>query len=234
MIKHQECSECQIRGKCIFSDLEGCYLDEVSDKKNINHYPKGSIIFHEHNYPLGLFGIYKGKVKIYKTAETGKEHILSLAREGDVLGYRSLVSGEKYEVSAATLEDCQVCFIPKNVFMDILKQSNNLTGTVMEMLTGDLKVAENKITHMAQKTVKERVAETLLMLKEFYGFDTDGSTINVSLSREDIANLVGTATETLIRSLAEFKKNQIIDLKGKKISILNHKLLDRIANNQNY
>lgn len=232
--KVPDCDVCEVRGECVFSSLESCYLHEISSQKNINVYRKGSIIFHENNYPLGLFGIYQGKVKVYKTAETGKEHILRLAREGDVLGYRSLVSGEKYEVSAMALEDCRVCFIPKNLFMSTLQKSNNLTSKLMDMLTHDLAAAECKIADMAQKTVKERVAETLLMLRNFYGYEEDQKTINVSLSREDIANLVGTATETLIRSLSEFKKNEIIELKGKKISLLNVKLLDKIANNSNY
>ncbi|MDX2304576.1 MAG: Crp/Fnr family transcriptional regulator [Microscillaceae bacterium] len=233
-MKHQDCTTCEVRGHCIFSGLEQCYLHEISDKKNINHYKKGSTIFHENNYPLGLFGIFSGKVKVYKTAETGKEHILALAKAGDVLGYRSLISGEKYEVSASAIDDCEICFVPKTLFIDVLKQSNNLTHTVMEMLTRDLKVAEEKIADLAQKSVKERVAETILMLKHFYGMESDEKTINVTISREDIANLVGTATETLIRSLSEFKKNKVIDLKGKKIAILNYKLLEKLANNVNY
>lgn len=225
------CETCEVRGRCIFSDLESCFLDEISAHKNTNIYKKGSIIFHENNYPLGLFGIYDGKVKVFKTGESGKEHILRLAREGDVLGYRSLVSGEKYEVSAMAIEDTQICFIPKQTFMDTLRNSGNLTGRVMELLSLDLKAAETKIADLAQKTVKERVAETILMLKQFYGLEEDEATISVSLSREDLANLVGTATETLIRSLSEFKQNEIIALKGKKISILKPKILQRIANN---
>ncbi len=233
-VQHQDCEVCYVRGKCIFSTVEKCHLEEISGQKSINLYKKGSTIFHENNYPLGLYGIFSGKVKIYKTAETGKEHILNLAREGSVLGYRSLIAGEKYEVSAAAIEDCQICFVPKQLFLEILHKSHNLTSSVMEILSGDLKAAEGKVADMAQKTVKERVAETILMLKQFYGLENDEKTINVSLSREDIANLVGTATETLIRSLSEFKKKKVIDLKGKKIAILNQKLLERLANNFDY
>lgn len=229
-----ECETCKIRGKCIYSSLESCHLQEVSDNKNINFYKKGSIIFHEHNYPLGMYGIYQGKVKIYKTAETGREHILSLGREGDVLGYRSLISGEKYEISAMAIEDSQVCFVSKNMFMDILRQSNNLTAAMMKLLSEDLRAAEDKIADMAQKTVKERTAETVLMLAHYYGYEEDDRTISISLTREEIANLVGTATESLIRTLSEFKKNKVIDLKGKRIIILNPDLLEKIANTSNY
>ena len=228
--KNPECEVCQIKGHCVFSDLESCYMSEISENKGFNFYKKGSTIFHENNYPLGIYGIYEGKVKVYKTAETGKEHILRLAKEGDALGYRALISGEKYEVSTMALEDCRVCFIPKNLFLETLKKSNNLTNKVIELLSFDLKTAELKIADLAQKSVKERVAETILLLKNFYGMEKDEKTINVALSREDLANLVGTATETLIRSLSEFKKNKVVGLKGKKIVILNAKLLQRMAN----
>lgn len=230
-IKHPDCEVCEKRGKCLFSDLESCHLADISEKKNFNFYKKGSIIFHERNYPLGLFGVYQGKVKVYKTTESGKEQILRLVQDGDVLGYRSLISGEQYQASAMALEDCYVCFVPKNMFMETLMKSKGLTGKVMDVLANDLKVAETKITDLAQKTVKERVAETILMLKQFYGVEEDGKTIQVNLSREDLANLVGTATETLIRSLSEFKKNNIIELKGKKISILKFDILEKLSNN---
>ncbi len=230
-VKPPNCKECEVRGACLFSTLESCHLEIISDAKNINFYKKGSVIFHENNYPLGLYGLYKGKAKLYKTSEMGKEHILKLAKEGDTLGYRALISSEKYEVSAMAIEDCHICFIPKNLFLETLKVSPRLTDNVMALLTGDLRVAEEKIADLAQKTVKERVAETIISLKNFYGLDQDEKTINVNLSREDLANLVGTATETLIRSLSEFKKNKIIELKGKKIIIQNIKLLQSIANN---
>lgn len=228
--KNPSCETCRMRHKGIFANLEKDRLSDISMQKSCNLYRKGDMIFHEGNYPLGLFAIYSGKVKVFKTSESGKDHILRLAGAGEALGYRSLVSGEKYEVSAAVLEDTRVCFVPKSLFMNTLQESSNLSNRVMEFLTHDLKLAESKIADLAQKTVKERVAETILMLKQFYGMEKDDKTINVSLSREDLANLVGTATETLIRSLSEFKKKEIIDLKGKKIIILNDKLLEKIAN----
>lgn len=230
-IKNAVCEKCESRGKCLFANIEHCYLDEVSDTKNVNFYKKGSIIFHENNYPLGLYGIFEGKVKIYKTTDMGKDHILRLAKNGDVLGYRSLISGDKYEATAESLEDTYVCFIPKTYFMELMRKSKNLTARIMEVLSVDLKAAENKVADMAQKNVKERVAETVLMLKNFYGMEEDERTIKVNLSREDLANLVGTATETLIRSLSEFKKHQVLGLKGKKIEILNYKVLKSLANN---
>lgn len=228
--KSTTCEGCKERHKSIFSNLESPLLAEASIGKSCNVYRKGDIIFREGNYPLGFFAIYNGKVKIFKTTEQGEDHILRLATGGDALGYRALISDEKYEVSAAALEDCRVCFIPKNLFFKLLKDSKNLTGRVIDFLAKDLKLAETKITDLAQKTVKERVAETILMLKQFYGLEEDGFTIKVSLSREELADLVGTATETLIRSLSDFKQNNIIELQGKQIIIKNSKLLKEIAN----
>lgn len=216
----------------MLAHVERGFLDQINDTKNINFYPKGATIFYENNYPLGLFAIYKGKVKIFKTTENGKEYILRLAKEGEVLGYRSLITGEKYEVSAQALEDTHVCFLSSSCFMNLLKQSNGLTKKVMESLSQELKIAEARLADMTQKSVKERVAETLLMLRNFYGLEDDNKTIKANLSREDLANMVGTATETLIRSLAEFKEKKIVDLKGKKIILLNLSLLKSIANVQ--
>lgn len=230
-LKNPFCETCRVRHKSIFSSLENGQLNSISTNKTCNLYRKGDTIFHEGNYPYGLFSIYTGRIKVYKTTESGKDHILRLAQAGDSLGYRSLISGEKYEVSATALEDSRICFIPKEQFIDSLKGSHNLTERVMQLLTDDLKMAETKITDLAQKSVKERTAETLLMLRQFYGLDSDGKTIKVNLSREDLANLVGTATETLIRMLSDFKQKEIIDLKGKKIIILNFPVLERLANN---
>jgi len=230
LTKVPECKACNIKKHCIFSNLESRYLGEISKNKDFNFYKKGSIIFHENNYPQGVYGIYEGKVKVYKTSEVGKEHILRLAKTGDVLGYRSVITGEKHGVSARVLEDCRVCFIPKNLFIESLKNSINLTHKVIEILSLDLKNAESKIIDLVQKSVKERVAASILLLKNFYGMEKDKKTINTTLSRGDLSDLVGTATESLIRSLAEFKKNKILALNGKKIMILNVKLLEKIAN----
>ncbi|WP_026999962.1 Crp/Fnr family transcriptional regulator [Eisenibacter elegans] len=231
-VKSFPCETCRVRHKGIFADLESHNLSEISTKKGCQVFSKGELIFQENQYPQGLYAIYQGKVKVFKTTESGKDHIFRLASEGDVLGYRSLISGEAYEVSAIPLVDTRVCFIPKQVFMSVLQESTNLTGQVMNLLSHDLRFAEEKLTKMAQKTVKERLAETLLMLKQYYGQEADDTGfINILLSREDLANLVGTATETLIRALSDFKKEGLVDLQGKKIAILDVKRLDRMTKN---
>ena len=149
-----------------------------------------------------------------------------------VLPQPAQISGHINSASAVALEDTQVCFIPKDLFINVLKHDTGLAFEMMKLLSDELHKAELKITHLAQKPIRERLAETLLFIKETYGFEEDGITLNVRLSREEIANLVGTATESAIRLLSEFKKDGMVELDGKKIKILKHKELIRTANLQ--
>lgn len=200
----------------------------MSSEKSCSIYKKGQIIFNEGNKPGGVFCVNKGKIKIYQTGEEGKEQILRLVKEGDILGYRSLISGEAYSATASVMEEAIVCFIPKRTFFDFLQTNSDLSSSMMQLLSHDLKEAETRLTGLAQKPVRERMAESLLMLSEFYGTDKEGA-INAVISREDIANIVGTATETTIRILSDFKNEKLIELTGKKIKIINQHGLIKTA-----
>ena len=231
-IKHEapDCQHCNSRYRSVFCDLQAEQLHDVNLNKHCNHYKKGQIIFHEGMRPAGIFCMNSGKVKLAKTGGEGKEQIVRLARYGDILGYRSLLSNENYSLTAYALEDASICFIPKSTFFTVLSQDANLSMQMMKLLSSDLKHAEEKITEMAQKPVRERLAEALLFIKETYGFTEDGKTLNVALSREDIANVVGTATETAIRLLSELKQDGIINLTGRKIAIVDNQRLINTAN----
>jgi len=228
--EHINCEDCAQRGGSVFCNTHPELLSQMSDAKSCTVYKKGENIFREGCHPFGIFCVKAGKIKLAMQGEEGKEQILRLAKGGDVLGYRSLLVGERYNASATALEDSQVCFIPKENFMQSVKMDANLSFEMMKLLSNQLKDAEIKITHLAQKPVRERMAETLLFLKETYSFEPGTTNINVQLTREEIANLVGTATETAIRLLSEFNKDKVIELVGKKICILNMKELARIAN----
>ncbi len=219
------CAVCASRGESIFCALKHKELQEIDLEKGFNQYERNQKIFQEGNRPLGLYCIYKGQVKVYKSGFNGKEQIIRLAKEGDVLGYQSLISGENYIASAETLTESTVCFIPRNIFFALLHKNEDLLLQVMQLLSHDLKIAENKVATLSQKPVRERVAETLLLLKETYGLDDDQATLSVVLTREDLANITGTATETLIRILSEFRLHHIIELSGKKIKILDMEAL---------
>lgn len=227
-----DCQHCEQRFTSLLCKASNEHLQQFNAQKVSSHYKKGQVIFNEGAYPFGIYCINSGKIKLSHQGDDGKEHITRLLRGGDLLGYRALLSGGRYNASAVVLEDTQVCFIPKELFVTALKNDAILSFEVMKLLSVDLQRAELKITHLAQKPVRERLAETLLFIKETYGYEQDGITLNVRLSREEIANLVGTATESTIRLLSEFRKDGLIDLDGKKISFLDMQGLVKTANLQ--
>ena len=224
-----DCQFCESRFHSIFCNLEKNELTELSASKGCSTYKKGQIIFKQDSYPHGLYCINAGKVKLYQMAENGREQIVRMTKTGDILGYRALLSGEKYTASAETLEESSVCFIPRNIFFKIMETNSSLSMQVMKLLANDLKNAEHKVTDLAQKPVRERMAEALLSLKEIYGLEKDNATLNVVMRREDIANIAGTATETAIRILADFKHEGLVEFIGKKIKIKNPSELIHIA-----
>lgn len=226
---HPECQYCQSRFQSVFCDLKGEELDALNLQKGCSTLKKGQVIFSEGAFPKGLFCVNSGKIKVSQLGHEGREQIMRLAKEGDVVGYRALLSGEKYSSSAKALVESSICFIPRDTFFHLIEKNTNLSMGMLKMISHDLKEAEHKITNLAQKPNRERLAEALLFLKETYGFESDGATINVTLSREEISNLVGTATETTIRMLSEFKKDKMIDFIGKKIRLLNTKEIIRTA-----
>lgn len=224
------CENCTVRYKSIFCNLVLNELESLSEHKGCAFYKKEQIIFREDAYPHGLFCINKGKVKISKIGNDGKEQIVRLAREGDVIGYRALISGEAYTASAFALEETDICYIPKETFFQILEDNASLSMLLMKRLSTDLKAAEDKIINLAQKPVRERLAEALLFVKNVFGLEDDQKTIKATLKREEIANIAGTSVESTIRTLSEFNKDKIIKIERKKIKILDFKRLLVSAN----
>lgn len=227
---YEGCETCGARHKSIFCHLGAADLLAFNEAKSCTVYKKGQLIFNEGGHPLGLFCINSGKIKLAHAGQDGKEQIVRLAKEGDVLGYRAMLSNERYHANAVALDDTNVCFIPRDAFFKVLQTNPGLSLEIIKMLSLELRRAEQTITDLAQKPVRERMAEALLFLKETYGVEADGATIDVVLSREDIANLVGTATETAIRLLSEFRGDKIVEFIGKKIKILNNERLVKTAN----
>jgi CRP/FNR family transcriptional regulator len=136
------------------------------------------------------------------------------------VGYRALISDENYQCGAAALEETTLCYVPKPALDKLMDRNVSIYKKMISVLADDLKSAELKISDLAQKPVRERVAETLIMIKEKYGLESDGVTLNVVLTREEMANLVGTATESLIRILSDFKKEGFIEVENKRIKII--------------
>jgi CRP/FNR family transcriptional regulator len=203
-------------------------VEQINNAKSHRQFKKGDYIFKEGETPSGLYCISAGKIKLVKRGSNGKEQIVRLSKSGDTLGYRSLIAQDTYAASAIALEPCEVCFVPKDDFLALLSNNPELNQQVLRLLTIYLGRAERHLTHIAQQSLRERVADSLLMLHVLYGEDEIGC-IAVSMSREDLANFVGTATESVIRLLSEFKQEGSIELSGKKIKLLNLEKLTQIA-----
>jgi CRP-like cAMP-binding protein len=224
------CTLCPGKEHSLFSDLPREDLDTISQHKTCIRYKKGQTLFYEGTRPMGLFCINSGKVKVYKISSEGKEQILKLAKPGDFLGYRALISEEFYNSSATVIEEGAICYVPKSDFLEILQKNPAFFRKMAKRVAHELGLMEQKLVTIAQKSVRERLAATLIMLKETYGMEGDESDlIDIALSREDLANIIGTATETVIRLLSDFKTQKLISLQGKKIKVLDHKGLIREA-----
>ncbi|MBL6663328.1 MAG: Crp/Fnr family transcriptional regulator [Flavobacteriales bacterium] len=230
IIETPHCTECDSRcDNQLFNTLSVLELDKTSKEKGGCCYKKGQHIFTEGTRGHGLYCVYKGKVKIHKLGVEAKEQIVRFAKEGDVIGYRSLLSNEPYYATASALEDSILCYISKKTFLEMLENNKNLSYNVIQMLTQNLKESEKKIINLKQKPVIQRVSESLLILKEKFGLTEDGY-LTVKLSRREIGDLSGVTTETTIRTLSELNKKGIIHLKGKSIGLVNMSRLVETAN----
>lgn len=177
----------------------------------------------------GLFCVFDGKVKLSKMGESGKEQIVRFAKTGDILGYRSLLSNDSYKATATAMEDSWVCVISKEQFNKAMVNDSNLAVSILRLLSNDLKNAEHQLVNLSQKSVLERMSEAIILLDNNFGREEDGLTLNVNLTRSELADIAGTTTETAIRTLAQLKEEGTIDLGEKKIRIIDLKNLIRIA-----
>lgn len=223
-----DCAVCDSHNIGFLKHCNQEQLNKISSGKTCCHYKKGQHIFYEGNMPMGIHCLSSGVVKLVRTNLDGKEQILRFAQKGDYLGYRALVAQEPLFASAIAVEDTVACFVPQRPFMELIDDVPAISKELLVSLCHDLGVVEERVQSMAQKSVRERLAETLLFLHETFNSGGD-SVISISLPREDIANIVGTATETVIRLLSEFKSDKLIEMEGKKIRILEKQKLDRIS-----
>lgn len=223
-----KCEQCIIRE---FNSLKALTKDElirITGCKTSKKIKKGEILFDEGEYINGVFCVKDGVCKVSKMSDNGRDQIIHLIRKGDILGERSLINNEASNLKAIAVNDMEVCFIPKEEILRDLENNSNFSMDVLKKMANSLKKADDVIVDMAQKTVKQRLAATLLLLDSKFDKNENGS-ININLSREDIANIIGTATESAIRLLSEFKKKKLIDLKGKEIFITDIKALKELS-----
>lgn len=222
-----KCEQCIVRQ---FNSLRALTKEElirISACKTSKFVKKGEKIFEEGDTLNGVYCVKDGVCKLSKLSENGKDQIVKLIVKGDLLGRRSLLGGEATNLTAVALNDMEVCFIPKEEIVRDLQKNPNFSMDVMLQMAQDLKSSDNFIVNMAQKSVKKRMAEILIYLNDNFGVDSQGA-LNLVLSREDFSNIVGTAIESAIRVLSEFKNKGYIVTMGKHIKITDMEALKRV------
>ena len=223
------CDKCSSEIGSIFRHLSHEEVDMINFEKEFRHYKRGEVLYNEGNRISGFFCINSGIIKVFKTGFDGKEQIIRFAKPGDIIAYRSVLSNEVACTSAKVIEDSNVCFIPAEILISFVKSNSTFAHELLKLACHELGEANSYITDIAQKTVRERLAEILLLLVNDFGLDNQNY-LQISLTREELANIVGTATESVIRLLSEFKTDSLVELNGRKIRILNVKGLEKISN----
>ncbi len=223
------CNSCTIRTHPLFRHLVEQELQEIMLNKITETYKRGSIVYQQGNRMKGFCCVQSGIIKIYQTGFDGKEQIIRFAKPGDIIGYRSVVSNEPACTSTEVIEEAVLCHIPTEILLNLVKTNGNFAVELMKLTCKELGEANSYITDIAQKTVKERLAEILIHLDDEFGEDSQGI-LKISLTREELSNIVGTATESIIRLLSEFKSHGYIEINGRKIKILNRPGLKYLAN----
>lgn len=223
-----KCEQCIVREFSSLKALNKEELVKLAECKTSYTIKKGENIFEEGESVNGIYCVKNGVCKLSKLSANGKDQIVKLVKPGELLGQRSMISDEPTNLSAVALEDMEICFIPRSEVMNMFDKNNQFSLNLMKTICGDLKESDDHMVSMSQKTVKERLAETLVYLQETFGKNEDGS-LHIQLSREELAGMIGTVTESCIRLLSDFNKIGLIELIGKKIVIKDLNKLKRIA-----
>lgn len=216
------CLTCSGRAKSIFCDLHQQEIEMLNNEKSSNHYVKGQNLFLTGNPPFGLYCIHSGQVKVSKVNAEGRETIIRIIGQGGILGHRSLFSDTPYSASATVMSDSIICFVSKQTIKSLIKEDPALSFNIISKVSSEMGAAEDKLASMARKSVRERFAEMLLLLKENFGVIEDKKIkLDVRLTREEMSSMVGAASENITRLITDFKKEGFISQNGKDIYIEN-------------
>ena len=223
-----KCEQCIVRELSSLKALNKDELLKMADCKTSYVVKKGKPLFEEGESLHGVYCVKDGIAKMTKLSANGKDQIIKLVKKGELLGQRSLISEEAANLSAVAVEDMEVCFIPKSEVLQFFNENNKFSMELMKTICGDIKEADDHMVDMAQKTVKQRLASTLVQLEKEFGKNEDGS-LHIQLAREEIAGMIGTATESCIRLLSELNKEGLIKINGKKIILIDRIGLQRMS-----
>lgn len=218
-----------VSSNSIFRHLNSDELKLLPFDSSPEHHKRGTILYNEGSRISGFYWLISGIIKVYKTGVDGKEQIIRFAKAGDIIGFRSVLSNELACTSAKVIEDTSIFFIPAEIVIHLVKSNGNFSLDIIKLTCKELEESNSYITDIAQKTVRERLAEILIHLKNNFSMD-ENNYLQINLTREELANIVGTATESVIRLLSEFKHDGLIELHGRKIKLLDINRITKIAN----
>lgn len=202
-------------------------LENLSKDRKARRFAKRDSIYFEGDEPLSLYFVASGKVKTFKMNEDGKEYTVGLHGPGEFLGYVPLLMDTGHDVSATALEDTELHVIPKEDFISLVHRNHDVSMRFIKMLSNNLAEKERQLLELAYNSVRQRVAEALLQLSAKYRKEGE-ERFSISISRNDLASMVGTATESLIRTLSDLKDEGMVSMKGSLISIEDEKALKRV------
>lgn len=206
-------------------------LQNLFENSKTNKYKINQEIFSEGNYPQYLFYIKSGKIKAYKTSESGKELTVGLYTSGDFLGYIALLEDSTYRISAQALSSCELLLISRKDFNDQLNQNTSFVLQFTKALAHNNNYKADQMVQLAYNSLRKRVANALLFLKEKFNADERVTqNFRITITREELANISGTTTESLIRTLSDFKSEKLIHIHGRAIEILAEKKLRNMIN----
>lgn len=231
MNKNQAFPNCDQLAECFAKNFKHLNTDQMNLlfwEEECELLKRGSVIYAEGDSARGCYFVYSGVLKVFKTGLEGKEQIIRFAKPGDIIGFRSVLSQEPACTSSKVVEEAIVCFIPNHSLTKLLQENPEFSMELIKMTCKELGQANSYITDIAQKSVRERLAEVLIQLMETFGLAPD-NTLQIALTREELANMVGTATESVIRLLSEFKSDGLVEIKGRKIKIVDVRSLKRVG-----
>ena len=227
--RNYNADDCIDNPKSVFTVLTPKEKEFLKQNYTCAFYKKGEIIFKEGDKPMGLMILAEGKVKIFKEGVGGREQIVRMAKPVGFIGYRALFAEEHHHCTGVAIEDSTICTIDRDTIYKLLKSNSDLCLSIIKAFATELGFSNNRTVTLTQKHIRGRLAESLIFLKDTYGFEDDQTTIKIYLSREDIANLSNMTTSNAIRTLSTFASEGVIGIDGRKIKILDLPKLERIS-----
>jgi CRP/FNR family transcriptional regulator, polysaccharide utilization system transcription regulator len=229
LYKNPHVEQCLEGSQSLLKDLSQKEKEILVQHHTYVLYKKGELLLKDGEKPHGLICLSSGKVKLFKEGVGGREQILRMVRPQGLIGYHSIFADSPYSCSAIAIEDSAICIFEKDCFIRLVRKNPDLSLKLMNLFAEELGYLNSRTVSLTQKHIRGRLAESLLVLRDTYGYENDGKTIRVYLSREDIANLSNMTTSNAIRTLSTLASEEIIAIEGRKIMILDCMKLERIS-----